>query len=444
MTEKTQLIEPRTLKGFRDYPPDLMMARERVIDTARRVYRSFGFAPIDTPALEYAEVLLGKGGGETEKQVYRFQDHGGRDVALRFDLTIPFARFAAANIGKLGKPFKRYHVGPVWRGENTQHGRYREFVQCDFDVIGTESLVADIETLLVMHETMLALGFEKFTLRVNNRRVLNGLLEKLGIAEHAVAVLRAIDKLDKIGADGVVAEIAKNTAIDEAKAREVIALCSASGSNDAILAALDPMVAGSPTGERGVADLRACLAGFAAGGGSLERVRLDVTIARGLDYYTGIVFETQLDELTKIGSVGSGGRYDDLASLYTKEKLPGIGGSLGVDRLLAAMEELKRVGAVATPAPILVTLFDESRRNETLAIGAALRRANLGAEVYPEAKKLGKQLEYANRRGHRLAIIQGPDEAARGVCQLKDLKTGDGSEVALADLAARCAEKLAS
>lgn len=442
MADKTQLIEPRTLKGFRDYPPDLMMARERVIDTARRVYRSFGFAPIDTPALEYAEVLLGKGGGETEKQVYRFKDHGDRDVALRFDLTIPFARFAAANIGKLGKPFKRYHVGPVWRGENTQHGRYREFVQCDFDVIGTESLISDIETLLVMHETMLALGFEKFTLRVNNRKVLNGLLEKLGIAEHAVPVLRAIDKLDKIGPERVVSEIAANTGVDEAKAREVLALCSLKGDNASILDALEKMVSGAANGERGVAELRGCLAGFEAGGGDVSRVKLDVTIARGLDYYTGTVFETQLDELTKIGSVGSGGRYDDLASLYTKEKLPGIGGSLGVDRLLAAMEELKLIDAIGTPSPVLVTLFSEESREPALRLAGELRRAGLGVELYPEAKKLGKQLEYANRRGHRLAVIQGPDEAARGVCQLKDLRAGAGVEVELSKLPERCREML--
>ncbi len=433
-------IDPRTLKGFRDYPPELMMPREWVIDTARRVYRSYGFAPIDTPALEHAEVLLGKGGGETEKQVYRFQDHGGRDVALRFDLTIPFARFAAANIGQLGKPFKRYHVGPVWRGENTQRGRYREFIQCDFDVIGTESIVSDIESLLVMHDTMVALGFPKVTLRVNNRRVLNGMLDKLGIAEHGVAVLRAVDKLDKIGADGVVAEIVRNTAIDEGRAREALALCSTTGSNEEVLARLAAMVAGSANGERGVAELRAALDGFAAGGGVRERIRLDLSIARGLDYYTGIVFETQLDELPGIGSVGSGGRYDDLASLYTKEKLPGVGGSLGVDRLLAAMEELKRIEKVGTPARILVTLFNEESRIAALAIAAKLRHAGLAVELYPEAKKLGKQLEYADKRGHLYAVIVGPDEAARGVCQLKALKTKQSEEVALDALAERCRE----
>src|SRR6516225_10810551 len=192
------LIQPRTLKGFRDYTPELMIPRERMLESARRVYRSYGFAPIDTPALEYAEILLGKGGAESDKQLYRFTDHGGRDVALRFDLTVPFARFAAQNIGQLGTPFKRYHMGPVWRGENTQRGRYREFWQCDFDTIGTTSNAADIETALVIHDLLVALGFERFSIRVNNRLVLNGLLEELGLAGNAVPILRVIDKLAKV------------------------------------------------------------------------------------------------------------------------------------------------------------------------------------------------------------------------------------------------------
>src|SRR5437773_3461737 len=201
------LIDPRTLKGFRDYPPELMIPRERLLEQARGVYRSYGFAPIDTPALEYAEILLGKGGEESDRLVYRFTDHGGRDVALRFDLTVPFARFAAQHIGKLGTPFKRYHMGPVWRGENPAHGRFREFWQCDFDTIGTTSNAADIETVLVIHDLMRALGFEQFTVHVNNRMVLNGLLQEMGLAGQTTPVLRAIDKLDKIGRDAVLAEM---------------------------------------------------------------------------------------------------------------------------------------------------------------------------------------------------------------------------------------------
>src|SRR5581483_6500932 len=201
------LIQPRTLKGFRDYPPELMIPRERLLEKARQVYRSYGFAPIDTPALEYTEILLGKGGEESDRLIYRFRDHGDRDVALRFDLTVPFARFAAQHIGQLGTPFKRYAMGPVWRGENTSHGRYREFWQCDFDTIGTTSNAADIETALVIHDLLLALGIERFEVRVNNRLVLNGLLESLGLADRAVPILRAIDKLAKAGRDAVAAEI---------------------------------------------------------------------------------------------------------------------------------------------------------------------------------------------------------------------------------------------
>src|SRR6516165_8864747 len=193
------LIEPRTLRGFRDYPPDVMIPREHLIEQARKVYRSYGFAPIDTPALEYTEILMGKGGEEINKLIYRFKDHGGRDVALRFDLTVPFARFAAQHIGKLGTPFKRYHMGPVWRGENTAHGRYREFWQCDFDTIGTTANAADIEVALVIHDLMLALGFRRFEVRINNRLILNGLLEELGLVGQTVAVLRALDKLPKAG-----------------------------------------------------------------------------------------------------------------------------------------------------------------------------------------------------------------------------------------------------
>src|SRR5438128_5202534 len=207
------LIQPRTLKGFRDYPPELMIPRERLMENARQVYRSYGFAPIDTPELEYAEILLGEGGEETDKQLYRFTDNGGRDVALRFDLTVPFARFAAEHIGKLGTPFKRYHLGPVWRGENTQRGRYREFWQCDFDTIGTTSNAADVETALVIHDLFAALGLERFEIRINNRQLLNGVLARFGISDQAPAILRVLDKLPKIGRDATQAEMTEAAGI---------------------------------------------------------------------------------------------------------------------------------------------------------------------------------------------------------------------------------------
>src|SRR5262245_32575292 len=224
------LIQPRTLKGFRDYPPELMIPREHMLEQARRVYRSYGYAPIDTPALEYTEILMGKGGEDSDKQLYRFNDHGGRDVALRFDLTVPFARFAAEHIGKLGTPFKRYHMGPVWRGENTQRGRYREFWQCDFDTIGTTSNASDIEVALVIHDLMRALGFERFTVRINNRLVLNGLLEELGLADRAKSVLIALDKLPKAGPDAVRAEMV-GAGVSPEQADRVLSLAETRGTN---------------------------------------------------------------------------------------------------------------------------------------------------------------------------------------------------------------------
>src|SRR5262245_19607201 len=232
-----ELIEPRTLKGFRDYPPDLMMLREALLDAARRVFRSYGFAPIDTPALEYAEILLGKmdPGVEIQRQLYRFTDHGDRDIALRFDLTVPLARFVAQHSAQLGLPFKRYHVGPVWRGENTQRGRYREFWQCDFDTIGTTGNGADIETALVIHDLLVALGFERFSIRVNNRMVLNGLLEDLGLADKAKSLLIALDKLPKSGPEAVVQEMVDKSQISTAQAQRVLALAQAEGSNQDIL-----------------------------------------------------------------------------------------------------------------------------------------------------------------------------------------------------------------
>ena len=423
------LIQPRTLKGFRDYLPEAMMPREWIIDTAKRVYRSYGFRPIDTPALEYLEILTGKGSDETDKQLYKFQDHGGRDVGLRFDLTVPLARFVAQHSQELGLPFKRYHIATVWRGENTQTGRYREFMQCDFDTIGVTDLTADIEMVLVINDLFTALGIDAFTIRVNHRAVLNGMLEKLGLADRSAAVLRGLDKLAKIGADGVKAELARTAAITDAQCEQLLAMASLTGDNATILRELAGLVAGNATGQRGVAELTALASSASAGGVPGTRLKLDPSIARGLDYYTGIVVETLLDDLPTIGSVASGGRYDNLAGLYTKEKLPGVGASLGLDRLLAALEQLGRLSATRTPAPVLLCMFDATRRNDYLKLAAQLRAAGIGVEVYPEAKKLGKQLQYADRQGFRVALIAGENEFAAGQCQVKNLATGDSTTI---------------
>ena len=431
--KKPQLIQPRTLKGFRDYLPETMMPREELIQTAREVYRSFGFAPIDTPTLEYLEILTGKGSDETDRQLYKFQDHGQRDVGMRFDLTVPLARFVAQHINDLGTPFKRYHIAPVWRGENTQRGRYREFMQCDFDTIGTLSVAADIETGLVIDALLSAIGFERFTIHVNNRQVLNGLLEKQGLAEQATPVLRSLDKLAKIGEDKVVAEMIATAGTTEQQARSVLALAALEGTNEEIIEHLKPIVSGNELGEEGVHRLEQILQGMQSGGVVADRIKLDVSIARGLDYYTGAIFETFLDDLPGIGSVCSGGRYDNLAELYTKRQLPGIGASLGLDRLLAAMEELEMIDRVKTPADILVTYFDKKALGNYLEIAANLRAEGLKVEVYPEAKKLGQQLKYADGRGFRYAVIAGEDELARDSLQIKDLATGESTEHLIVD-----------
>jgi histidyl-tRNA synthetase len=434
-------IQPRILKGFRDYPPELMIPREHLMEKARQVYRSYGFAPIDTPALEFTEILLGKGGAETDKQLYRFTDNGGRDVALRFDLTVPFARFAAMHIGQLGTPFKRYHIAPVWRGENTQRGRYREFVQCDFDTIGTTSNASDIEVVLVIHDLMRAIGFERFTIHVNNRLVLNGLLEEVGLAGQTTRVLRALDKLPKAGREAVLAEMMQpneggGTPITAEQAQRVLALSQTEGTNTEVLGRLQRDFGANPRAADGIARLQELLNVVRAAGLPEERLRLDLSIARGLDYYTGTVYETFLGDLPGIGSVCSGGRYDNLAGLYTKQKLPGVGASLGLDRLLAAMEELNLLPKASTPAPVLVVQFTAERLGEYQKIARELRAQGIGVEVYPEPKKVGQQLQYADKRGFQVALIAGPDEFAQGVWNVKDLKSATQREkVPAADVA---------
>lgn len=447
-----KLIKPQLLKGFRDYLPEQMMARERLVETARHVYRSYGFSPIDTPALEYSEILLGKGGEESDKQLFRFLDQGNRDVAMRFDLTVPFARFAAQHLGELVLPFKRYHIGSVWRAEKPQKGRFREFMQCDFDTIGTDSNAADVETLLVIHDLMEALGFERFEVRVNNRLVLNGLLEQLDLTDRRAAVLRALDKLTKIGPEKVVQEMSQTADIPDAVARQLLSdlqvlkgdgeITRARGAVEASLSSLDSKIGRTESGAAGIQKLRELFAACQTAGIPGQRVALDVSIARGLDYYTGTIYETFLTDLPAIGSVCSGGRYDNLAGLFTSQPLPGVGASLGLDRLLAAMLELGTVHNTVTPASVLVTLFDAARLGDYLRIGRRLRAAGIAATVFPEARALGKQLKYANRLGFRVALIAGDEEFDKQVWQVKDLSRGEQRSVPEAELAERIGEIL--
>ncbi len=422
------MIEPRTLKGFRDHLPAQALAREAVLDTARRVYRSYGFAPIDTPALEYLEILTGKGSEETDKQLYRFTDHGGRDVGMRFDLTVPFARFAAQHVATLGTPFKRYHMATVWRGENTQRGRYREFMQCDFDTIGTTSPVADLETILVVHDLLTAIGLERFTIRVNDRRILAGLLETLGLTDRATLVLRSLDKLGKQTPDAVGRELTGH-GIATDTVPHLLALAELAGGPEQVLGALEPLVGASAVGRAGITAVHELGVGLAAAGVAADRVVVDPAIARGLDYYTGLVLESFLDELPGLGSICSGGRYDNLAGLYTKQPLPGVGASLGIDRLLAGLEELGRLPTAETPAEILLVHFDAGHRTDYLRIAAALRAGGMSVDFYPEPKKVGQQLKFAVKKGFRIAILVGSDEFAAGTAQVKHLATQEAAVV---------------
>ena len=423
------LIQPRTLKGFRDYLPSVMIPREQMMQTAREVFRSFGFAPIDTPVLEHLEILTGKGSDETDRQIYRFEDNGGRDVGMRFDLTVPLARFAAQHINTLGTPFKRYHIAPVWRGENPQAGRYREFVQCDFDTIGTESVLADIEAVAVINNLLATIGFDAFTISINNRVILSGLLEQLGLADKAVPVLRSLDKLGKIGREKTAAEMCRVAEIEPGQADAVLALAECDGDAESVFAQLPEITGGNEKAAEGIDRLTQIYRGALASGVPSSRLRVDVSIARGLDYYTGVIFETTLDQLPGIGSVCSGGRYDNLAGLYTKQHLPGIGSSLGLDRLLAAMEELQLLPDASTPAPVFVAFFDRDFRDDYLQLASKLRNAGIGVEVYPDAKKLGVQLKYASQKGFAAAVIAGGNEWNENRCQVKTLASRESSEV---------------
>ncbi|WP_146679907.1 histidine--tRNA ligase [Pirellula sp. SH-Sr6A] len=426
------MIEPRTLKGFRDFLPESMIPREKLMETARTVYRRYGFVPIDTPALELLEVLTGKGSDETDRQMYHFTDAGGRAVGMRFDLTVPFARFAAQHIGQLGTPFKRYHIAPVWRGETPQAGRFREFVQCDFDTIGTTGVVADIETALVIHELMQTIGIERFAIRINNRQVLTAFLQSMGLEHASTSVLRALDKFEKVGGDQVRREL-EQAGLNSDQASAVLELAALRGSTDEILSRLDRLVAGVELGGEGVERLRALTSALEAAGVSNEHYRIDVSIARGLDYYTGVVFETTLGDLPSIGSVCSGGRYDNLAGLYTKQHLPGIGASLGLDRLLAALEQLGRLPKHSSAADVFIALFDPTRLNDYFRLASIVRHAGYSVEVYPDGKKLAQQLKYADQRGFRVALIAGSDELERGTVQVKDLVNKIGTEVSWRD-----------
>ncbi len=412
----SSIIQPRVLKGFRDFLPETEIRRRGITRILEEQFRLFGFVPIDTPVLEYTEVLLGKGGGETDKQVYRFEDHGGRDVSMRFDLTVPFARFMAAHVNELYLPFKRYHMAKVFRGENTQRGRYREFMQCDFDIVGIDSASADFEILTMMHDSFSALGVSDVTIHLSHRGIFNRFLSHRGIQDNSVEILRIVDKLAKIGRDEVLQQLEELAGAANAEA--ILDYISAEGTFPEVLSQLERLSGGESEDTLRLKELYSAMENC----GLTERFKLDPSITRGLDYYTGVVFETFLDKLPGIGSVCSGGRYNNLASLYTKQELPGVGASIGLDRLMAALEELGDNAGNDASADAVVFCMDTEGIGAFHAFARTLRKAGIRTEVYPEAKKLGPQFSFAEKKGAAAAVMLGEEERKSGTITVKDLK----------------------
>ena len=407
-------IQPRVLKGFRDILPADEQRRRATEAVLCRVFNLFGFVPIDTPILEYAEILLGKGGGETDKQVYRFHDHGDRDVAMRFDLTVPFARYMAIHGNELPQPFKRYHIGKVFRGENTQRGRFREFVQCDFDIVGIDHAGADAEILQLMQESISSLGVDNFSIHIAHRGLFNRFLERIGVSDFSIEVLRIVDKLQKIGEEMVHDTLSQ--IVGDESSKKILDYISGDEDFEKTLRKLTELVGGECEEIERLAATHKLISGL----DYTNKYVLDPSITRGLDYYTGVVFETYLDGLESFGSICSGGRYNDLASLYTKKVIPGVGASIGLDRLLAALGDLEKLPNTDSVQVVILNL-DESLLPRYLEIAAKLRNCGISCMVTFESKKLASQFKRAELIGAEYALICGEEESKAGTVNIKHL-----------------------
>lgn len=424
-------IKPRTLSGFMELLPDKQVQMDKMRAVLAETYARYGFTPLDTPAIEAAEVLLAKGGGETEKQIYRFTK-GDSDLALRFDLTVPLAKYVAANYGQLTFPFRRYQIGKVWRGERAQRGRFREFYQADIDIIGDGALdiLNEAEIPAIIYDTFTRLGLHRFRIRVNNRKVLNGFFAILGLSEQAGDVLRTIDKLDKIGADKVRALLTDTCGVTSDQADEILRFIACPGTSADKLAFLEQYRGRNETFDLGLDELRTVVGYLPAFGVPEENFELDLTIARGLDYYTGTVYETVLLDHPEVGSICSGGRYDDLAGYYTNKSLPGVGISIGLTRLFYILQEQNMISdAVLTaPADVLILPMTDDL-SAAVALASMLRAGGLRVQLYSEKKKFKAKIGYADKLGIPFVIFLGEDEIAQHVCALKNMVTGEQEAV---------------
>lgn len=411
-------IQPKILKGFRDFLPQDEILRSDLIEKLTKTFRSYGFVPIDTPVLEYTEILLRKSNGETEKQMFRFEDNGGRDVAMRFDLTVPFARFTAQHKEELYFPFKRYHISKVWRGEKPQAGRYREFVQCDFDTVGSDSAVSDFETLSLMKSALSAIGVDEIKIHVNHRGIFNRFLKKLGLSEKSEDILRAVDKIAKVGEEKVSAELEEITGHADSSAK-IIDYIKPLSSFEETLSHIEELAGGEDEDSKRMKTIFSMMKAAGIEGTYM----LDPAITRGLDYYTGIVYETFLEKLPSIGSVCSGGRYDNLAGLYMKEKLPGVGSSIGLDRLIAGLSELGITNAKGSYLDVEIFNTDENLNVQYQEVAAKLRKEGISVEVFPDTVKINKQYSVTDKKQIPWGIMLSSNSETANTITLKNLKT---------------------
>ena len=421
-----EIIKPRTLSGFMELLPQKQQQLERMMSVLRNTYSLYGFAPLDTPAIEDAQILLAKGGGETEKQIYRFQK-GDSDLALRFDLTVPLAKYVALHYNDLAFPFRRYQISKVYRGERAQRGRFREFYQADIDIIGDGKLdiLNEAEIPAIIYRVFRGFGLNRFQIRVNNRKILTGFYAMQGLSEKSGDIMRTVDKLDKIGAEKVKGILVTDCELTQEQADEILKFIAITGTNTEVLESLQGYAGRNEIFDMGLSELQAVTANLAAFGVPEENFAVDLTIARGLDYYTGTVYETTLLDHPEIGSVCSGGRYDNLAGYYIDKQLPGVGISIGLTRLFYVLDEqgLLNPELPSAPADVLVLPMTESAA-PAIALAQQLRSAGIRVQLYGEQKKFKQKMSYADKIGVPYAVFLGEDELNQGKCSVKDMRTG--------------------
>ena len=429
-------MTPRTLSGFMELLPKPQQQMERMMDILRRTYSLYGFTPLDTPVIEAAEVLLAKGGGETEKQIYRF-NKGDADLALRFDLTVPLAKYVALHYNDLSFPFRRYQIGKVYRGERAQRGRFREFYQADIDVIGDGKLdiTNEAEMPAIIYRAFSELGLRRFCIRVNNRKILNGFYAMLGLTDKAGDIMRTVDKLDKIGAEKVRTLLTDEVGVSAESADEILKFIAITGSNDQVLSALESYAGRNETFDEGLDQLKTVVKYLSAFGVPEENFAVDLTIARGLDYYTGTVYETALLDHPEIGSVCSGGRYDNLAEYYTDKQLPGVGISIGLTRLFYVLDEQGLLNPELPGAPADALVLPMRDIAPAIALAETLRSSGLRVQLYCEQKKFKQKMAYADKLKVPFAVLLGEDEIAEGKCSVKNMKTGEQLKLTPAEAA---------